>query len=57
MADLEFLSTIPIFSFFTRPELEAASTHLMALLSAQYKRAARAVAARSTNPAHEQQGV
>ncbi len=24
MADLEFLSTIPIFSFFTRPELEAA---------------------------------
>lgn len=38
-------------------ELEAASTHLMALLSAQYKRAARAVAARSANPAHEQQGV
>src|SRR5262249_35071486 len=24
MADLEFLSSIPIFSFFTRPELEAA---------------------------------
>lgn len=35
-------------------ELEAASTHLMALLSAQYKRAARAVAARSTGPAAEQ---
>src|SRR4051812_14909097 len=24
MADLDFLATIPIFSFFTRPELEAA---------------------------------
>ncbi len=31
-------------------ELEAASTHLMALLAAQYKRAARAAAARSAAP-------
>lgn len=38
-------------------ELEAASTHLMALLSAQYKRATRAVAARSTGPAAEQHAV
>ncbi|MCE9520126.1 MAG: MotA/TolQ/ExbB proton channel family protein [Verrucomicrobia bacterium] len=35
-------------------ELEAASTHLMALLSAQYKRAARAAVSRSTNPGLEQ---
>lgn len=28
MADLEFLSTLPIFSFFTRPELEAAEQAL-----------------------------
>ncbi len=38
-------------------ELEAASTHLMALLSAQYKRAARAVAARSSGLSAEQQAV
>jgi len=38
-------------------ELEAASTHLMALLSAQYKRAARAVAARSSGPAAEQNAL
>ena len=31
-------------------ELEAASTHLMALLAAQYKRAARAAASRSAEP-------
>ncbi len=35
-------------------ELEAASTHLMALLSAQYKRAARAAASRSPSLAAEQ---
>ena len=35
-------------------ELEAASTHLMALLAAQYKRAARAAAARASAPAADQ---
>jgi len=33
-------------------ELEAASTHLMALLAAQYKRAARAAAARGAPVDH-----
>ncbi len=36
-------------------ELEAASTHLMALLSAQYKRAARAAVARATAPGQPEQ--
>ncbi len=36
-------------------ELEAASTHLMALLSAQYKRAARAAVARASAPGQAEQ--